>query len=141
MQEDLVTFYFIIYTALCSLYITAMITRAVPKLPFIDKKQTIEFYAGGLGFTLQSDYGNYVIMNFAEAELHFFSYPELERTKSDFMIYLRVNKSIDDLYEALQKNNIDIHPNGKLEDKPWRQREFSIIDPNGTLLTFGQAVN
>jgi uncharacterized glyoxalase superfamily protein PhnB len=80
-------------------------------------------------------------MNFAEAELHFFSYPELERTKSDFMIYLRVNKNIDDLYEALQKNNIDIHPNGKLEDKPWRQREFSIIDPNGTLLTFGQAVN
>lgn len=56
------------------------------------------------------------------------------------MIYMRVSADIDSLYETLQKNSIAIHPNGRLEDKPWRQREFSIIDPNGTLLTFGQAV-
>lgn len=35
---------------------------------------------------------------------------------------------------------ISIHPNGKLEKKPWNQIEFSIIDPNGTLLTFGQFI-
>jgi uncharacterized glyoxalase superfamily protein PhnB len=117
-----------------------MITRVVPKLPFIEKQQTIEFYVNGLGFSLQSDYGDYFIISFSEAELHFFSYPGLDRNKSDFMIYLRVNTGIEDLYETLQKNNIAIHPNGKLEDKPWKQREFSIIDPNGTLLTFGQAI-
>jgi hypothetical protein len=117
-----------------------MITRVVPKLPFIEKQQTIEFYVNGLGFSLQSDYGDYFIISFSEVELHFFSYPGLDRNQSDFMIYLRVNSEIDGLYETLQKNNIAIHPNGKLEDKPWKQREFSIIDPNGTLLTFGQAI-
>jgi hypothetical protein len=35
-----------------------MITRVVPKLPFIDKQQTIEFYVNGLGFNLQFDYGD-----------------------------------------------------------------------------------
>ncbi|MBO9681720.1 MAG: hypothetical protein J7502_03430 [Flavisolibacter sp.] len=87
-----------------------MITRAVPKLPFIEKQQTIEFYVNGLGFSLQSDYSDYFIISFSEAELHFFSYPGLERNQSDFMIYLRVNTEIDGLYETLQKNNIAIHP-------------------------------
>lgn len=117
-----------------------MISRVVPKLPFIDKQQTINFYVNGLGFNLQSDYGDYIIINFPEAELQFFSYPALDRNKSDFMIYLRINAGIESVYETLQKNNIAIHPNGKLEEKPWKQKEFSITDPNGTLLTFGQAI-
>jgi hypothetical protein len=45
------------------------------------------------------------------------------------------------MYQMFQKEGIVIHPNGKLEDKPWKQSEFSVIDPNGTLLTFGQAIS
>jgi hypothetical protein len=116
-----------------------MITAVIPKLPFIDKQKTIEFYAT-LSFTLGADYVDYLITNSGEVELHFFSYPTLVPAKSDFMIYLRVEKDIDTLYQQLQQKGISIHPNGSLEDKLWRQREFSIIDPNGTLLTFGQAI-
>lgn len=116
-----------------------MITSVIPKLPFIDKQKTIDFYAR-LGFTLQADYVDYVITASAEVELHFFSYPTLVPAKSDFMIYLRVKSDIETLYQELQEKGIAIHPNGKLEDKPWRQREFATIDPNGTLLTFGQAI-
>jgi hypothetical protein len=36
-------------------------------------------------------------------------------------------------------NNVSIHPNGHLEDKPWQQREFSLLDPDNNLLTFGQS--
>lgn len=38
-----------------------MITNAVPKLPFIEKQETVDYYVR-LGFSLQSDYGDYVIM-------------------------------------------------------------------------------
>lgn len=116
-----------------------MISRVVPKLPYIDKQQTINFYVNKLKFILRSDYEDYFIIDFPEAELHFFAYPGLDPKKSDFMIYLRVNE-ISEMYQVLQKGGIEIHPNGKLEDKPWRQREFSIVDPNGTLLTFGEAI-
>lgn len=116
-----------------------MITSVVPKLPFIEKQKTIDFYAL-LGFKLQSDYGDYIIMSSDHAELHFFSYPALQPGKSDFMIYLRVT-DIEPMYKMLQKKGITIHPNGALADKPWNQKEFAITDPNGTLLTLGQPVD
>ncbi len=33
-----------------------------------------------------------------------------------------------------------IHPNGKLEDKPWGMREFAIVDIHGNLLRIGQSL-
>lgn len=116
-----------------------MITSVIPKLPYIVKQQTIDFYVQ-LGFALQADYGDYVIMKDAQVVLHFFTYPTLQPARSDFMIYFTVDAAIEKLYQQVQNNGIAIHPNGKLEDKAWRQREFSILDPNGTLLTFGQSL-
>ena len=118
-----------------------MITSAIPKLPFIHKQQTIDYYVSQLGFTLKSDYGEYMIMELEKAELHFFSFPNLKPDKSDFMVYLRIDKGIEELYEKFQEQNVRIHPNGKLEVKPWKQQEFSVLDTNGTLLTFGQATD
>lgn len=115
-----------------------MITSVIPKLPFIDKQKTIDFYVL-LGFTLQADYTDYVIMRSDHIELHFFSFPTLQPGKSDFMIYIRIT-DIETLYAVLQRKEIAIHPNGKLEIKPWNQKEFAVLDPNGTLLTFGQTV-
>jgi uncharacterized glyoxalase superfamily protein PhnB len=56
------------------------------------------------------------------------------------MIYLRIDSEIEKYYNKLQDLNVEIHPNGKLETKPWNQKEFAIVDPNGTLLTFGQSL-
>ncbi len=115
-----------------------MITSLIPKLPFIDKKKTVDFYQL-LGFTLTSDYVDYILMTSERTELHFFSYPTLKPDKSDFMIYLRVEE-IEKLYQQVQQKGIAIHPNGPLEEKPWSQMEFVILDPNGTMLTFGQSI-
>ncbi|MFN8335979.1 MAG: VOC family protein [Cyclobacteriaceae bacterium] len=114
-----------------------MITSVIPKLPFIDKQKTADFYKV-LGFAITSDYPDYLIATSGKLELHFFSFPLLEPSKSDFMIYLRVD-DIDTLYENVRQK-LSIHPNGKLNTKAWGQREFAITDPNGTLITFGQAV-
>ena len=116
-----------------------MISAVIPKLPFINKGETIDFYKT-IGFQLDADYGQYLIFSLEQAELHFFSHSNLNPKPSDFMIYLRVNVEIEKLYNKLIESGISIHPNGKLEKKPWNQIEFSIIDPNGTLLTFGQFV-
>ena len=116
-----------------------MISRIIPKLPFIDRQQTIQFYEH-LGFQLRSDYGDYLIVDHPSVEVHFFSYPTLDPAKSDFMIYLRVDSEIEKLYRQIQEAGVTIHPSGKLANKDWEQKEFSIIDPNGTLLTFGQAI-
>jgi catechol 2,3-dioxygenase-like lactoylglutathione lyase family enzyme len=117
-----------------------MITSVVPKLPFIDKQATIDFYVRQLGFNMGNDYGDYFIVTLDAAELHFFSYPTLVPGKSDFMIYLRIDNGIEQLYEKWKKNDPPPERLGKLELKPWGQKEFPLIDPNGTLLTFGEGV-
>lgn len=116
-----------------------MITAIIPKLPFIDKVQTLQFYQK-LGFSLENDYGDYFIVSKETLEIHFFAFHNLNPLKSDFMIYVRLNANIEKYYMQLQKQEMEIHPNGNLEIKPWNQLEFSIIDPNGTLLTFGQSL-
>jgi len=55
------------------------------------------------------------------------------------MVYIRTD-AIEQLYQSFLENNIAIHPNGKLETKPWGQLEFSILDPDNNLLTFGEGV-
>ena len=116
-----------------------MITQIIPKLPFIAREPTIQFYEL-LGFNLRSDYTDYLILDLPPAELHFFSYPTLVPGKSDFMIYVRLERDIEKFYAQIQEAGIAIHPNGKLAEKPWKQKEFSVLDPNGTLLTFGLAL-
>ncbi|KPM47377.1 bleomycin resistance protein [Jiulongibacter sediminis] len=117
-----------------------MISSVVPKIPFIEKEETLNYYSEGLGFELLSDWGDYLIMKKEGAELHFFHFPKLKPRKSDFMIYLRVSEGIEEFYQNVQEKGVKIHPNGPLEAKPWNQKEFSLIDPAGTLLTFGQAI-
>lgn len=116
-----------------------MLKSIIAKIPFIDKEKTLNYYTN-LGFKFISDYGDYLILENNCLEIHFFHYPSLEKEKSDFMLYIRCSE-IENLYQNLQNNQIEIHPNGPLETKPWGQKEFSIIDPNGTLLTFGESTN
>ncbi|MEP6262536.1 MAG: hypothetical protein ABJ092_13225 [Gillisia sp.] len=53
-------------------------------------------------------------------------------------MYIRAN-DIDKLYQTLLDNKVSIHPNGQLETKPTGQREFSLLDPDNNLLTFGES--
>jgi len=114
-----------------------MITKIFPKLPFIDKQKTLDFYMK-LGFEFVTDFDQYMIIRYDNMEIHFFEHLSLKPENSDFMIYLSIDKNIESYYNELQSNDVAIHPNGALENKDWHMTEFSLIDPNGTLLTFGQ---
>jgi hypothetical protein len=111
----------------------------IPKLPMRDKMLTKEFYLNQLSFELISDYGDYILLKKDEIEIHFFEFNSLDPLENYGQVYIRV-MDIDRLYKMLLDNAIAIHPNGHLEVKPWRQKEFSLLDPDHNLLTFGQAI-
>ncbi|MEN9372329.1 MAG: hypothetical protein RLZZ64_1404 [Bacteroidota bacterium] len=116
-----------------------MLKDIIPKLPMRDKILTKEFYLNQLSFELISDYGDYILLKKDEIEIHFFEFKTLNPLENYGQVYIRV-MDIDRLYKMLLDNAIAIHPNGHLEVKPWRQKEFSLLDPDHNLLTFGQAI-
>ncbi len=116
-----------------------MLKDIIPKLPMRNKSLTKEFYLNQLSFELISDYGDYILLKKDEIEIHFFEFNSLDPLENYGQVYIRV-MDIDRLYKMLLDNAIAIHPNGHLEVKPWRQKEFSLLDPDHNLLTFGQAI-
>lgn len=117
-------------------------TAIHPKLPMRDKNKTLDFYCNVLGFTEfgSSDWDGYLMVEKEDIQIHFFSYPDLNPKENYGQIYIRCN-AIEAYYTSLQeKNNAIIHPNGKLEVKPWGQLEFSILDSDNNLITFGESI-
>lgn len=117
-----------------------MLTHINPKLPMRDKALTREYYLNQLAFTELSDYGDYLILAKDSIELHFFVFRDLNPRENYGQVYIRTD-DIDSLYQSLLDNKVSIHPNGHLQDKPWGQREFALLDPDNNLLTFGQRIS
>ncbi|QJB30455.1 VOC family protein [Chitinophaga oryzae] len=116
-----------------------MLTAIHPKLPMRSKALTKDFYVGQLGFQLfgDVDYTGYLMIIKDGLQIHFFEFKELDPKENYGQIYIRTN-DIDALYQSLLDNGTNIHPNGKLQVRPWGQKEFSLLDPDNNLLTFGQ---
>ena len=116
-----------------------MLTDIIPKLPMRDKNVTRAFYIDKLGFKEIGDYEAYLMVRKDTIEIHFFEFKELNPKENYGQVYIRTN-GIDDFYQTSLDYKIKIHPNGKLESKPWGQKEFSLLDPDTNLLTFGQSI-
>ncbi|MEP1152127.1 MAG: VOC family protein [Balneola sp.] len=116
-----------------------MLTDINPKLPMRSKEATREFYLNKLGFKEIGDYEGYLMVQKDEIEIHFFEFKELDPKENYGQVYIRTD-SIENLYQALLDSGTNIHPNGPLETKPWGQKEFSVLDPDTNLLTFGQSI-
>lgn len=118
-----------------------MLTAAHPKLPMRDKSATKTYYIDQLGFALagNDDHADYLMLERDGVQLHFFRFQDLDPKSNYGQVYIRTN-AIDELYSALVRKGVTIHPNGPLQTKPWGQREFALLDPDHNLLTVGQAV-
>lgn len=117
-----------------------MLADIVPKLPMRNKSETQDFYINGLGFKELNDYGDYILLQRDQIEIHFFEFKALNPKENYGQVYIRTS-NIDDFYQSLIQQNIPIHPNGPLQVKPWGQKEFSMLDPDNNLLTFGQTLH
>lgn len=118
-----------------------MLVSIAPKLPMRHKATTKAYYET-LGFadigTFDTD--EYLIVKKDSVEIHFFKHNTLEPSTNDGQVYIRC-AHIQAWYAQLQAAGIAIHPNGPLEFKLWGQWEFSLLDPDHNLLTFGQGVS
>ena len=116
-----------------------MLTAIIPKLPMRDKAATRRYYTEQLGFAVVGDHDHYLLVERDGLELHFFLFAEMDPMTNDGQVYIRTD-DIDVLHRAFVGRGVAIHPNGGLQTKPWGQREFSLLDPDHNLLTFGQAL-
>lgn len=118
-----------------------MLTSINPKLPMRNKAATREFYINGLGFSEfgNTDYDGYLMVEKENIQIHFFEFKELDPKENYGQVYIRTD-NIDELYRSMLDKKLPIHPNGDLQVKPWGQKEFSMLDPDNNLLTFGQSV-
>ncbi len=118
-----------------------MLTAIIPKIPMRNKKITRDFYINKLGFKEvgTTDFDYYLMLEKDSFQIHFFEFKDLIPEENYGQVYIRTNK-IDNLYQTYLDSKTSIHPNGFLETKPWGQKEFSILDPDKNLLTFGQQV-
>lgn len=118
-----------------------MLTAIHPKLPMRNKLATRDFYIKHLGFEEfgNADFSGYLMLQKDGLQIHFFEFPELNPDENYGQVYIRTN-DIDEYYQFLLKIKTPIHPQGALSVKQWGQKEFSVLDPDRNLLTFGQEV-
>lgn len=117
-----------------------MLTDITPKLPMRNNSITKNYYVNKLGFRYigSDEFPQYLIVEKDNLQIHFFEFKGLDPKENYGQIYIRTD-NVDELYQNMLNHNVDIHPNGHLENKPWQQREFSLLDPDNNLLTFGQS--
>lgn len=115
-----------------------MLTDIHPKLPMRNKAKTRSFYINQLGFTEfgSADFDGYLMIEKDSIQIHFFEFAGLDPKENYGQVYIRTN-DIDALYKEVKEKDVECSP---LEHKPWMQREFSLLDPDSNLLTFGQNV-
>jgi hypothetical protein len=118
-----------------------MLTDINPKLPMRNKAITRDFYFNQLGFEEfgSVNFVDYLMMHKDNVQIHFFEFKELDPKENYGQVYIRTD-NIQGFYQSLLDKKTNIHPNGHLEIKSWGQREFSLLDPDNNLLTFGQSL-
>ncbi len=117
-----------------------MLTSVHPKLPMRNKSQTRDFYKNQLSFHEfgNADFDGYLMMEKDQIQIHFFEFKDLDPLENYGQVYIRTDE-IEKLFQSLLDNKTQIHPSGHLQQKPWGIQEFSLLDPDNNLLTFGES--
>ena len=117
-----------------------MLNSIAPKLPMRNKEKTKKFYINSLGFRqLGGDFEGYLMVKKDKIEIHFFEHKDLNPLENYGQVYIRT-ENIEHWYllAITQYENTPIAEH--LESKLWGQREFSLLDPDHNLLTFGEEI-
>jgi hypothetical protein len=118
-----------------------MLTDINPKLPMRNKAITRDFYINKLDFEEfgSADYDGYLMVQRDNIQIHFFEFKELDPKENYGQVYIRTD-NIDEWYQLALDQKISLPEAGRLQIKPSRQKEFSLLDPDNNLLTFGKSV-
>ena len=118
-----------------------MLTDINPKLPMRNKDITRDFYLNQLNFQEfgSADFNGYLMVQKDSIQIHFFEVEELDPKENYGQVYIRTDY-INEWYQLALDKKLNLPEAGHLQIKPWRQKEFSLLDPDNNLLTFGQSV-
>lgn len=114
-----------------------MLHKAVPLLPSLNIRATIDFFEAKLGFT-GINYGTYAILKLKNIEIHLFM--ATQKATNSLGGCLIMVDNIEDLYTTLSAKGL-VAIQGKLSDKPWGLKEFVILDNNNNTIRFGEKRN
>lgn len=112
----------------------ARLLAAIPKLASLDIERSLSFFER-LGFKRRGSHPDYGMIERDDVQIHFWRCQD-PRIPTETACRIAVD-GIEQLFEAYSKLGV-IHPNGSLEAKPWGVSEFSLLDPDGNLITFQQ---
>ena len=118
-----------------------MLAYINPKLPMRDKAVTRNFYLNKLGFREfgSADYDGYLMVQKDNIQIHFFEFKELDPKENYGQVYIRTD-NIEEWYKLALDKKLTMPGAGHLQLKHWKQKEFSLLDPDNNLLTFGESV-
>ena len=119
-----------------------MLTSIHPKLPMRNKAITRDFYLKQLGFQEfgMADFDGYLMVEKDSIQIHFFEFTDLDPKENYGQVYIRTS-AINEWYQLALDQKMNIPQAGHLQIKPWQQKEFSLLDPDNKLLTFGEGIN
>ena len=108
-----------------------------------DLEKTVAFYEQQLGFKRIHQEGDPIYMAIVKRDsAQIFLLKNGDKHLAEGTS-LRINVNhIEELYAEFRAKDRDlIHPNGKLETKPWGMKEFVVLDLAGVCLTFCESAN
>jgi hypothetical protein len=112
---------------------------ATPVLASLDIARSVAFFEAQLGFLqIHLEPGVYGIVARDGVRVHFWACDD-RRIAEATSCRIQVT-DIQTLYERCVDKAI-VHPNAPLAEQPWGTREFAILDPDGNLVTFHEAVS
>jgi hypothetical protein len=108
--------------------------KAIPVLPAINMRDTIDFYESKLGFK-GLNFGNYAIIKSGFAEIHFCLITDKNKLHpANCYIY---TDDVEDLYTRMAEKDL-LYPRGQMTDMKLGRKEFIIMDNNGNIIRFGE---
>ncbi|MBM0066752.1 VOC family protein [Alkalicoccobacillus gibsonii] len=114
--------------------------HAIPRLPVSNINQSCDFYKRTLNFTLIHADTDYAIVSSGKVELHLFRWTPVDGVEQLIANSCRIEvKGIDKLYKQLEIHNV-IHPNGKLSNKDWGEKSFTMIDLDNNAIDFYETI-
>lgn len=139
-----------------------MLGTAFPILPTHDLATTVALFEA-LGFEAETYTSEgYAILRRGGIELHFTATASLDPLHSNGMAFVRLRDAAA-LYAELEATRAlpimapaalgpdelrrrwlageSIARLSEIEDKPWRMREFAVLDPSNNLIRFGQPLD
>ncbi len=121
--------------------------RILQLTPFVlcsSLQNQIDFYCDRLGFSCGFRQDNYAFLSRGPVAIRLLECPPRDDGKllgEEQSFYIDV-EGVDALYDSLRSGLEDL-PDGRVRppfDQPYQQREFHVIDEDGTLIFFGDDI-